>query len=361
MTVAAGGSEIDPISIPQKYMSRCLACGKNLIIRAVSELSKLSETRPIIDDSSAPTEPVSNGDETAMNMKGPSETRIPGAQSNETRGTFWIERGRIFMLASDNYVLMNHSDGPDGIGRRRLLRAISAGAAAGTAGCGILIAQSCQESRSYKVDGEPFTLSDFPDIELAPMEADSDLLVADFEVPSGDRVHLSKGGGDLVYKMEYGCYQPDKGRVCSCESLRLWIASYQTSYSQPLIPGERLPEWADAEPTDDTLAFGGEELSVWRITNDDWRDWEMSEGAVEDPSLELLVGLPYESADGERLYAETRVRTDINYDGSPKATTAPRRDPLEAGTWRILRTATPATEYDRSDVDVEPGRTPDGG
>ena len=78
-------------------------------------------------------------------------------------------------------------DGAMDINRRRLLAGLS-----GVAGCG---------ANGYQIDGEPFSLTQFPQIPLKPMENDPPELVANFEFPSG--------GGSTLIDIRRGLAEPN--------------------------------------------------------------------------------------------------------------------------------------------------------
>ena len=247
--------------------------------------------------------------------------------------------------------------GAKDINRRRLLAGLSTAALSGVAGCGgILSAVGCG-ANGYQIDGEPFSLTQFPQIPLEPMKNDPPELVANFELPSGPGVKRQPYGEGIDLRMTYSCENKPEGRGCACSTLYLSVDYGGGSYPRPLVPGETRPPGTDYQATDRTIDYDGKQIHVWRATEDWERDWN---GASTDPSLDLMVALPYD-AGGETLYAETVLTTAVTPHPKVPAEMPEAREAVEEGTYRVLKRATPDSSVDRSDADRKTGRTPDGG
>jgi hypothetical protein len=109
-------------------------------------------------------------------------------------------------------------DGARDINRRRLLAGLS-----GVAGCcDILSALGCR-ANGYKIDGEAFSLTQFPQIPLEPMKNDPPELVANFELPSGPGVKRRMSGDRISVSMTYGCENKPEGEGCACSTLSLGL------------------------------------------------------------------------------------------------------------------------------------------
>lgn len=248
-------------------------------------------------------------------------------------------------------------DGAIGIDRRRLLAGLSAGALSGVAGCGgILSALGCGAD-GYKIDGEAFSLTQFPQIPLEPMKNDPPELVANFELPSGAGVKRRTPGDRIVVSMRYGCEEKPEGDNCACSALTLELDYGGGSYPRPLVPGENRPPGTYYQATDRTIDYDGEQIHVWRATEAWESDWN---SVSTSPYLDLMMALPYD-AGGETLYAETVLTTRVGLHPQVPAEMPEARGAVEEGSYRVLNRATPDSSVDRNEADRKSGRTPDGG
>jgi len=243
------------------------------------------------------------------------------------------------------------------IDRRRLLAGLSTGALTGIAGCGgILSALGCG-ANGYQIDGEAFSLTQFPQIPLEPMENDPSELVANFELPSGAGVKRRMSGDLLVVSMSYGCENKPEGEGCACSALTLNLDYGGGSYPRPLVPGENRPPGTYYQATDRTIDYDSEQIHVWRATEAWESDWN---SVSSDPYIDLMVALPYD-AGGETLYAETALTTRVELHPQLSAEMPEARGAVEEGSYRVLNRATPDSSVDRSEADRKSGRTPNGG
>jgi hypothetical protein len=248
-------------------------------------------------------------------------------------------------------------DGARDINRRRLLAGLSTGALSGIAGCGGIFSALGCGANGYQIDGEAFSLTQFPQIPLKPMENDPPDLVANFELPSGAGVKRRMSSDLLVVSMSYGCENKPEGRGCACSTLTLNLDYGGGSYPRPLVPGENRPPGTYYQATDWTIEYDGEQIHVWRATE----AWESDRNSVSSsPSIELMVALPYDAGD-ETLYAETALMTRVGLHPQLSAEMPEARGAVEEGSYRVLNGATPDSSVDRSDADRKSGRTPNEG